>query len=145
MKELVLSKRTSKFVAIVFKFFEFSLHLGSRQKLWQSSPSYVIYMLLCFELSVLSFLFLFYCGYRIRCPGSLMSLYCPTLLATPVDLCIVFQCKLNISCIMSCGNKLIVTCISVDRLLLPYNILQALQGGKNYNRCIMETLETDEI
>ena len=42
---------------------------------------------------------------------------------------------------MSCGNKLILTCISVDRLLLHYYILELLLGGKNlnYNRRIIET------
>ena len=39
--------------------------------------------------------------------GSLMSLYGPTFLVTPVDLCIIFQCNLYISCIMSCGNKIV--------------------------------------
>ena len=76
-----------------------------------------------------------------------MSLYGTTLLATPIYLCIVFQCRLNISCIMSCGNKLILTCISVDRLLLHYYILELLLCGKkvNNNHCIMETVETEEI
>ena len=61
----------------------------------------------------------------------------PKLLATPIDLCIVFQWKLNISCIMSCGNQLILTYISVDLLLLHYYLLELLLGGKNYNRCII--------
>ena len=39
---------------------------------------------------------------RIGCPGSLMSLYWPT---NHIDLCIIAQCKLFISCIMSCGNE----------------------------------------
>ena len=52
-----------------------------------------------------------YLMYLIRlglgCPGSPMSLYGPTLHATPIDSCIGFQRKINISCIiMSCGNKL---------------------------------------
>ena len=59
-----------------------------------------------------------YCGYfilivfnqvRFRlclgCTGSLISLYGPTFHVTPVDLCIIFQCNLYISCIMSCENK----------------------------------------
>ena len=44
---------------------------------------------------------------RLGCPGSLMSLYGPTFHITPVDLCIIFHCNLYISCIMSCGNKII--------------------------------------
>ena len=35
-----------------------------------------------------------------------MSLYGPTLYVTPINLCIVFQCKLNKSGIMPSGNKL---------------------------------------
>ena len=35
-----------------------------------------------------------------------MSLYMPTFHVTPVDLCIIFQCNLNISCIMSLEIKL---------------------------------------
>ena len=31
---------------------------------------------------------------------------------------------------MSCGNKLILTCISADRLLLHCYILELLLGGK---------------
>ena len=48
---------------------------------------------------------------------------------------------------MSCGNKRILTCISVNLLLLHYYILELLLGGKkiSYNRCIMETLEAEEI
>ena len=38
-----------------------------------------------------------------------MSLYGPTFHVAPVDLCIIFQCNLYISCIMSCGNKIIVS------------------------------------
>ena len=36
-----------------------------------------------------------------------MSLYGPTFHVTPVDLCIIFQCNLYISCIMFCGNKIV--------------------------------------
>ena len=36
-----------------------------------------------------------------------MSLYGPTFHVTPVDLCIIFQCNLYKSCIMSCGNKIV--------------------------------------
>ena len=60
-----------------------------------------------------------------------VCLYGPILLATPIYYCTVFQWKLNISCIMSCGNKLILTCISVDLLLLHYYILELLLWG-NY-------------
>ena len=45
----------------------------------------------------------------IQNPGSLMSLYGPTFHVTPVDLRIIFQCNLYISCIMSCGNKIVVS------------------------------------
>ena len=36
-----------------------------------------------------------------------MSLYGPTFHVTPVELCIIFQCNLYISRIMSCGNKIV--------------------------------------
>ena len=42
-----------------------------------------------------------------------MSLYGPTFHVTPVDLRIIlfiFQCNLYISCIMSCGNKIVSNC-----------------------------------
>ena len=39
-----------------------------------------------------------------------MSLYGPTFHVTPVDLGIIFQCKLYISCIVSCGNKISSNC-----------------------------------
>ena len=39
-----------------------------------------------------------------------MSLYGPTFHVTPVDLCIIFQCNLYISCIISCGNKIVSNC-----------------------------------
>ena len=42
---------------------------------------------------------------RLACPGSLISLYGPTFHVIPFDLCIIIQCNLYISCIMSCGNK----------------------------------------
>ena len=35
----------------------------------------------------------------------------PTFHVTPVDLCIIFQCNLYISCIMSCGNKIVSNCL----------------------------------
>ena len=47
------------------------------------------------------------------CPGSLMSLYGPTFHVTPVDLCIILQCNLFISCIMSCGNKFVSNCFKL--------------------------------
>ena len=43
-------------------------------------------------------------GHTTMASGSLMSLYGPTFHVSPVDLCIIFQCNLYISCIMSCGN-----------------------------------------
>ena len=42
---------------------------------------------------------------RLGCPGSLMSLDGPTFHVTPVDLGIIFQCKLYVTCIMSCEKK----------------------------------------
>ena len=36
-----------------------------------------------------------------------MSLYGPTFHVIPFVLCIIFQCNLHISCIMSCGNKIV--------------------------------------
>ena len=33
--------------------------------------------------------------------------YWTTFLVTPVDLCIIFQCNLYVSCMMSCGNKIV--------------------------------------
>ena len=39
-----------------------------------------------------------------------MSLFGPTFHVTPVDLCIIFQCNLYISCIMSFGNKIFSSC-----------------------------------
>ena len=39
-----------------------------------------------------------------------MSLHGITFHVTPVDLCIIFQCNLCISCIMSCGNKIVSNC-----------------------------------
>ena len=36
-----------------------------------------------------------------------MSLCGPTFHVTAVDLCIIFQCNLYISCIMSCGNNIV--------------------------------------
>ena len=41
-----------------------------------------------------------------------MSLYGPTFYVTIVDLCIIFQCKLYISCIISCGNKIVSNCFN---------------------------------
>ena len=76
-----------------------------------------------------------------------MSFPGPTLHANLINLCFVFQCKLNISCIMSCGNKLVLTCKPVDWLLLHYYISQLLLGGKKLicNCCITETVKTEEI
>ena len=42
-----------------------------------------------------------------------MSLYGPTYHVTPVDLYILFQCNLYISCIMSCGNKIVSNCFKL--------------------------------
>ena len=40
-----------------------------------------------------------------------MSLYGPKFHFTPVDLCIIFQCNLYISCIVSCGIKIVSNCL----------------------------------
>ena len=50
---------------------------------------------------------------RLGCPGSLMSLSGPTFHVTPVDLCIIFQCNLYVSCIMSCVNKIVSNCFKI--------------------------------
>ena len=42
-----------------------------------------------------------------------MNLNGPTFHVTPVDLCIIFQCNLYISCIMSCGNKIGSNCFKI--------------------------------
>ena len=42
-----------------------------------------------------------------------MSLYGPTFHDTPVDLRIIFQCNLYISCIMSWGNKIVSNCFKL--------------------------------
>ena len=47
-----------------------------------------------------------------------MSLYGPTFHVTPVDLCIIFQCNLYISCIMSCWNKIVSCCFKLFFLLI---------------------------
>ena len=42
-----------------------------------------------------------------------MSLYGHTFDVTPVDLCIIFQCNLYISYIMSFGNKIVSNCFKL--------------------------------
>ena len=54
-----------------------------------------------------------------------MSLYGPTFHVTPVDLGIIFQCKLYISCIMSCGNKHVSTCFNLSEAS-PLSVQRAL-------------------
>ena len=49
--------------------------------------------------------------FRLGYHGSPMSLYGPTFHVTPVDLSIIFQCYLYISCIMSYGNKIVSNCL----------------------------------
>ena len=46
-----------------------------------------------------------------------MSLYGPTFHVTPVDLCIIFQCNLYISCIKSCGNKIVLNCFKLFQIV----------------------------
>ena len=63
-----------------------------------------------------------------------MSLYGPTFHVTRVDLCIMFQCNLYISCIMSCGNKIVSNCFLcwakfLEDLLLQENIHLGLFAG----------------
>ena len=50
-----------------------------------------------------------------------MSLYGPPFHVTAVDLCIIFQCNLYISCIMSCGNKIVSNFIR--RYLARYQMM----------------------
>ena len=67
-----------------------------------------------------------------------MSLYGPTFRVTPVDLCIIFPCNLYISCIMSCGNKIVSKLFHCFKLLISiknYNVfrndnhLNSREGG----------------
>ena len=44
-----------------------------------------------------------------------MSLYGPTFHVTLVELCIIFQCNLYISCIMSCENKIVLNCFNFTK------------------------------
>ena len=98
-----------------------------------------------------------YCGYfipivfnqvryrlRLECPGSIMRLYGPTFHVTAVGLCkvylytlglcIIFQRNLYISCIMSCGNKIISNCFIFNSVLftcifhMQFNIFYFLRG-----------------
>ena len=62
-----------------------------------------------------------------------MSLYGPTFLVTPVDLCIIFQCNLYISCIMSCGNKIVSKLFQIvskfrETIVILSEILRAKQS-----------------
>ena len=50
-----------------------------------------------------------------------MSLYGPTFHVTPVDLCIIFQC--NLSCIMSCRNKIVSNCFNCFKLFQLFQIV----------------------
>ena len=81
-----------------------------------------------------------YCGYfilivfnqvrfrlRLGCPGSLMSLYGPTFHVTPVNLCIIFQYNLYISCIMSFGNK-IVSKLLFQTIIFPCTVTAELMS-----------------
>ena len=49
-----------------------------------------------------------------------MSLYGPTFHGTPIDLYIIFQCNLYISCIMSCGNKIVSNCFKLFLVMSLY-------------------------
>ena len=111
---------------------------------WQSLLSYVIYRHSCLPIA------LNYVRLRIGCLGSLMSLYIGAHTSGYSYRCmyIVFQCKLNISCIMFCGNKLILTCIMgwwIIIALLYIRVDARWKKDLNYNRCIMVTMETEEI
>ena len=50
---------------------------------------------------------------KVRMPVCLMSIYGHAFHVTPVDLCIIFQRKLYISCIMSRGNKIVSNCFKL--------------------------------
>ena len=63
---------------------------------------------------------------RLGCPGSLMSLYGPTFHVTRVDLCIMFQCNLYISCIMSCGNKIVSNCFKLFQIVVCTGICRGV-------------------
>ena len=58
---------------------------------------------------------------RLLCPGILVSLYGHTFHVTPVDLGIIFQCTLYISCIMSCGNKFVSNCFKLFQIVSSAN------------------------
>ena len=73
---------------------------------------------------------------RLGCLGSLMSLYGPTFHVTPVDLCIIFQCNLYISCIMSFGNKIVSNCFKPNHILRPI-FINCLHNASKY---IFETV-----
>ena len=58
-----------------------------------------------------------------------MSLYGPTFHVTPVDLCIIFQCNLCVSCIMSCGNKIVSKLFQISSLdvLMEINVINKVK------------------
>ena len=99
----------------------------------------------------------FYCGWsclpvvlnyvmlRIWGPGSLMSQAHTS--ATLIDLCIIFQSKLNISCIMSCGNTDMNLYLgwSIIIALLYIRVAARWKKNVNYNCCIMETGNKGDI
>ena len=55
-----------------------------------------------------------------------MSLYGPTFRVTIVDLCIIFQCNLYISCIMSCGNKIVSKLFQLFQLYYIFRTLRCI-------------------
>ena len=59
---------------------------------------------------------------------------------------IVFQSKLNISGVMSCGNKPVYTGISVDRFIALLYITGVARWIFLYcNYCIMKSVQREEI
>ena len=67
---------------------------------------------------------------KLGCPGSLMCLYEPTIHVTSVDLCIKFQCNLYTSCIMACGNKIVINVVCNK---LANNVELNLKNFNNIN------------
>ena len=49
---------------------------------------------------------------ELRCLS--VTLYGHTFHVPPVDLCVIFQCNSYISCIMSCGNKIVSNCFKLN-------------------------------
>ena len=77
---------------------------------------------------------------RAECPGSLMSLYGSTFHVTPVDLRNIFHCNLYISCIMSCGKKIVSIVSNADIICISRNgvfpqMLPKMSNIRKHNPC----------